>query len=59
VVERVEFVEDQITIKRVIPVSDVRLRRNQHYSQTPITTGRSTIEMLWKYIEEQDHKGQK
>jgi hypothetical protein len=29
VVERVEFVEDQITIKHVIPVSDVRLRRNQ------------------------------
>ena len=29
VVERVEFVEDQITIKHVIPVLDVRLRRNQ------------------------------
>ena len=58
-VERVEFVEEQITIKRVIPVSDVRLRRNQYYSQTPITAGWSTIEMLWKYIEEQDYKGQK
>jgi len=42
-----------------IPVSDVRLRRNQHYSQTPITTGGATIEMLWKYVEEQDHEGQK
>jgi hypothetical protein len=30
VVEQIEFVEDQITIKHVIPVSDVRLRRNQH-----------------------------
>ena len=33
VVERVEFVEDQITIKHVIPVSNVssvRLRRDQH-----------------------------
>jgi len=30
VVERIEFVEDQITIKHVIPVSDVRLQRNQH-----------------------------
>ena len=37
VVERVEFVEDQITIKHVIPVSDVRLRRNQHSDATPIT----------------------
>ena len=30
VVERVEFVEDQITIKHVIPISDVRLQRHQH-----------------------------
>jgi hypothetical protein len=30
VVERVEFVEDQITIKHVIPISDVRLQRDQH-----------------------------
>ena len=29
VVERIEFVEDQITIKHVIPVSDVQLQRNQ------------------------------
>ena len=29
VVERVEFVEDQITIKHVIPISDVRLQRDQ------------------------------
>ena len=35
VVERVEFVEDQITIKHVIPVSDVRLQRNQRYTETP------------------------
>ena len=35
VVDRVEFVEGQITIKHVIPVSDVRLRRNQHYFYTP------------------------
>ena len=35
VVERVEFVEDQIMIKHVIPVSDVRLRRNQRYTETP------------------------
>jgi hypothetical protein len=31
VVERVEFVEDQITIKHVIPISDVRLQRDQHF----------------------------
>jgi hypothetical protein len=30
VVERVEFVEDKITIKHVIPISDVRLQRDQH-----------------------------
>jgi site-specific DNA recombinase len=30
VVERVEFVEDQITIKHMIPISDVRLQRDQH-----------------------------
>jgi hypothetical protein len=35
VVERVEFVEDQITIKHVIPVSDVRLRRNQQVTEMP------------------------
>jgi len=29
VVERVEFVEDQITIKHVIPIADVRLQRDQ------------------------------
>jgi hypothetical protein len=29
-VERVEFVEDQITIKHVVPISDVRLQRNDH-----------------------------
>lgn len=34
VVEQVVFVEDQITIKHVIPVSDVRLRRNQHSDTT-------------------------
>ena len=28
VVERIEFVEGQITIKHVIPLSDVRLQRN-------------------------------
>lgn len=35
VVERVEFVEDQITIKHVIPISDVRLQRDQHGKATP------------------------
>jgi chromosome segregation ATPase len=35
VVDRVEFVEGQITIKHVIPVSDVRLRRNQHKRHIP------------------------
>jgi len=30
VVERIEFIEDQITIKHVIPISDVRLQRDQH-----------------------------
>jgi hypothetical protein len=29
-VERIEFVEVQITIEHVIPISDVRLRRDQH-----------------------------
>ena len=36
VVERVEFVEDQITIKHVIPISDVRLQRDQLVNETPI-----------------------
>ena len=31
VVERVEFVEDRITIKHVIPISDVQLQRDQHF----------------------------
>ena len=31
VVERVEFIEDQITIKHVIPISDVRLQRDQQF----------------------------
>lgn len=35
VVDRIEFLGDQITIKHVIPVSDVRLRRNQHSPETP------------------------
>jgi hypothetical protein len=35
VVERVEFVDDQITIKHVIPISDVRLQRDQHVNETP------------------------
>src|SRR5262249_5860575 len=35
VVERVEFVEDQITIKHVIPISDVRLQRDQQVTETP------------------------
>ena len=35
VVERVEFVEDQITIKHVIPISDVRLQRNDLGNATP------------------------
>lgn len=38
VVERIEFVEDQITIKHVIPVSNVsnvRLQRHQHNDTTP------------------------
>ena len=35
-VERVEFVEDQITIKHVIPISDVRLQRDQHNDTTPL-----------------------
>jgi hypothetical protein len=34
-VERVEFVEDQITIKHVIPISDVRLQRDQLGNETP------------------------
>jgi site-specific DNA recombinase len=38
VVERVEFVEDQITIKHVIPISDVRLQRDQHVNATPQKT---------------------
>ena len=36
VVDRVEFVEDQITIKHVIPISDVRLQRDQLSPGTPI-----------------------
>lgn len=36
VVERIEFVEDQITIKHVIPISDVRLQRDQHVNETPM-----------------------
>jgi len=39
VVERVEFVEDQITIKHVIPISDVRLQRDQYGNATPISSG--------------------
>jgi hypothetical protein len=35
VVERVEFVEDQIMIKHVIPISDVRLQRDQLSDTTP------------------------
>ncbi len=35
VVERVEFVENQITIKHVIPISDVRLQRDQHWYHRP------------------------
>jgi site-specific DNA recombinase len=38
VVERIEFVEDQITIKHVIPISDVRLQRDQHSDTTPLTS---------------------
>jgi site-specific DNA recombinase len=37
VVERVEFVEDQITIKHVIPISDVRLQRDQHSPEPPFS----------------------
>jgi hypothetical protein len=37
VVERVEFVEDQITIKHVIPIADVRLQRDQLGDETPIS----------------------
>src|SRR4029450_4835872 len=36
VVERIEFVEEQITITHVIPVSDVRLQSHQHSDTTPI-----------------------
>jgi hypothetical protein len=35
VVGRVEFVEDQITIKLLIPISDVRLQHDQHCDITP------------------------
>jgi hypothetical protein len=35
VVEQIEFVEDQITIKHVIPISDVRLQRDQLGNETP------------------------
>src|SRR5262249_34899897 len=35
VVERVKFVEDQITIKHVIPIADVRLQRDQLSTETP------------------------
>jgi len=31
VAESLLFVEDQITIKHVIPISDVRLQRNQQF----------------------------
>jgi site-specific DNA recombinase len=37
VVERIEFVEDQITIKHVIPISDVRLQRSQQMDKKAIT----------------------
>ena len=37
VVERVEFVENQITIKHVIPISDVRLQRDQRVTETAET----------------------
>jgi hypothetical protein len=37
VVVRVEFVEDQITIKHMIPISDVRLRRDQLSDSKPIS----------------------
>jgi hypothetical protein len=40
-VERDEFVEDQITIKHVIPISDVRLQRDQ-LSSTPMKMGRKS-----------------
>ncbi|MCI0337861.1 MAG: hypothetical protein L0226_09810 [Acidobacteria bacterium] len=35
VVDLIEFRDDQITIKHVIPISDVRLQRNQHNDCTP------------------------
>src|SRR5215813_8583741 len=35
VVERIEFIEDQITIKHVIPISDVRLQRDQQVTEMP------------------------
>ncbi len=43
VVERVEFVEDQITIKHVIPISDVRLQRDQLSDSTLILTDHFTF----------------
>jgi site-specific DNA recombinase len=43
VVERVEFVEDQITIKHVIPISDVRLQRDQQVTEMPYKTRISTF----------------
>jgi hypothetical protein len=42
-VERVEFVEDQITIKHVIPISDVRLQRDQQVTEMPYKTRISTF----------------
>jgi hypothetical protein len=48
VVERVEFVEDQITIKHVIPISDVRLQREQDDA----TSNRvEAIMVSWEFTE--------
>jgi hypothetical protein len=34
-VERIKFVEDQITINHVIPISDVQLQRDQLFPESP------------------------
>jgi site-specific DNA recombinase len=47
VVERVEFVEDQITIKHVIPIADVRLQRDQHVNETPKSFSSSFCRKIW------------
>jgi hypothetical protein len=42
VVEKVVVADNQITIKHMIPISDVGLRRHQHVHETPDQTARES-----------------